>query len=156
MSLTKGPVYTAQGTFLAGCLGPIGAVGDMTQFMCFSLRVIQKLVYLYGGDDFLLDANVEERLTCFLGIMYGVNLKTVEFNNYAKYALTPRIKRQLCQQVVYTPIVKQVTYQLGKKLTKKSLYKMIPVGSIYLSSKLSAGHFRYRAETLQKFLQDLG
>jgi len=145
----------AKGSLVTGCLGTVGVVGELAQFLGFSLRVIQKLVYLYGGDEFTLNAEVEDRFTCFLGIMFGINIKITEFKSFAKYALTPRIEQQLCQQVLYAPIIKQVTYQMGKKLTKKGLYKLIPLGGIYLSSKLNAGYFLYRAEELQKFLQEL-
>ena len=160
-----------KGSFITGLpggvLGIASTFGEMAQYICFSLKVIQKLVYLYGGDDFFeetaTDYEIEYRFTFFLGMMFGLNQKSDEFKSYARYSLVPQIQKELFGQVIakslYGPLSKKFAKKVGINMTKNglatNLARVIPIGGAYVTSKFARAFFVLKAENLQKFLKNL-
>jgi len=139
---------------------------DLAQFFGHILRVLQKLIYLYGWPELSspedLDDETNNELTLFIGVMFGVNSANVAIAKIAKAAAV-RAEKQLLRAALTKgtiyPIVKKVSQTLGFRMTKvifaKSIGKAIPVVGGLLSGGVTLASFRPMAAKLQKYLEEL-
>lgn len=99
-------------TGLPGGLAMVGTIpADITQYYVHAFRIMQKLAYTYGWDNFLDEAdNADDetlyKLTFFLSVMMGVGGANAGLAAFAKVAIQPAVAKQLA----------------GKALTKTSWY----------------------------------
>ena len=159
-------------SFAAGLPGGFAMAGtipmDLAQYFGHILRILQKLVYLYGwqelfDDNGYMDDETANLLTLFAGIMFGVSGAAGAITKIAEQAAQKTAKRlaqkALTKGAVY-PIVKKVTVALGFRMTKdifaKSVAKFVPVlggiasGSLtYLTYKPMAVKLRDHLATLK-------
>lgn len=155
----------------AGLPGGVAAFGtipaDIAQYYAHVIRILQKLVYLYGWNEmFELDDEVDDEtmnhLTLFVGVMFGVNTANAAINQLAKSAAVQLqkdlIKKPLTKGTVY-PIVKKVAGMVGVKMTKdtfsKSVSKAIPIAGAVLSGGLTFATYTPMANRLKKHLREL-
>lgn len=106
-------------SFAAGVPGGLAMIAtvpaDITQYFAFTLRIMQKLAYLYGFDDFQINnGNVSDEtmneILFFLGVMFGVQEATAAVKVIAetasKKAAKSLARKALTKGAVY-PIVKK-------------------------------------------------
>lgn len=134
---------------------------DLIQFFSHVLRIVQKLIYLYGWPDLNLDSDgmddeTQNRLILFLGMMFGVNGAASvvrELSAPVASHIAKRLPQQALTKGMIYPIVKKVATILGTRMTKdvfaKGVAKVIPVissaingGMTYFTFKHMARHFR--------------
>lgn len=156
---------------LAGIPGGMAIFGtvpaDAAQYFVHIIRIIQKLMYLYGWGDILkengeLDDATENQLTLFIGVMFGVNIANSAVTKLAKnVALNfekSLISKTLTKGTIY-PIVKKIARILGIKMTKqifaKSVSKIVPIVGGGFSGGLTYVTFKPAAIKLKKYLRTL-
>lgn len=150
---------------LPGGFAMIGTVpADLAQFFAHVLRILQKLIYLYGWSDLDLDLkelNEETKnlLTLFIGIMLGINRAVDVINKLgiqvAKQVVKKLPQKALTKGVVY-PIIKKVAGLLGAKMTKqifaRGVAKVIPILGAVTSGGLTFLTFKPMSEKLRRYL----
>ncbi len=158
-------------SFLTGLPGGIAMFGtipaDITQYLGHILRILQKLAYLYGWDEFIkpnekLDDNTANILTLFIGVMFGVNGAASTISKLSASAAQNASKKLASQALtkgtIY-PIVKKIAQTLGVKMTKeifaKGVSKIIPVVGGVISGGLTYANFKPCANRLKKYLASL-
>lgn len=159
-------------SFAAGLPGGFAMAGtvpaDLAQYFGHILRILQKLIYLYGWDELFdengyMDDETANMLTLFTGIMFGVSGAANAVVKIAEQA-AQRTAKKLAQKALTKgaiyPIVKKVAVALGFRMTKdifaKGVSKVIPVlggvasgGLTYLTYKPMAIKLRDHLATLK-------
>ncbi len=155
----------------AGIPGGVAMLGtvpaDLAQYFGHMLRVLQKLVYLYGWQELFdengnMDDETANLLTLFTGVMFGVNGATSAITKVAEKAAEKTAKtlanKALTKGAIY-PIVKKVAGVLGIKMTKtifaRGVSKIIPVLGGVTSGALTLATYKPMAEKLRKYLEGL-
>ena len=157
---------------LAGLPGGLAMFGtipaDIIQYFAHSLRIEQKLAYLYGWESFLNDEDEVDdetmyRLILFLGVMMQVGSLNVSLTKFAsqtaKVGVAKAIQKQaLTKTAWYTPL-KKVLGVIGVKVTKSSfaeaVAKGVPVIGGVVSGGLTYATFKPGAVSLKKYLRVL-
>lgn len=158
-------------SFAAGIPGGLAMIGtipaDLVQYFGHILRILQKLIYLYGWQE-LFDANGQiddetaNLLTLFTGVMFGVNGAANAIYKIADSAAQKTAKnlaqKALTKGAIY-PIVKKVATALGIKMTKdvfaKSVSKVIPIIGGVASGGLTYATYKPMAMKLRNHLSTL-
>ncbi len=158
-------------SFVAGLPGGIAMVAtipaDVTQYFAFLLRGMQKLMYLYGFQDFQLnedeiDDDTLNKLLIFLGIMFGVQGTNAVVKKLAASAASKITKtlahKALSKGVIY-PVAKKVLQQVGIKLTKQvfanGVGKLVPVAGGVICGGLSYFSFKPCLKNLKSSFEGL-
>lgn len=169
-------------SFASGLPGGIAMAAtipaDMVQYLGHALRILQKLIYLYGWQEILddgeeLDDETLNLLTLFLGVMFGVNgaasAITKVSASIAEKASKSLASKALTKGTIY-PIVKKVAQLIGVKMTKdifaKGVGKIVPVvggvvcgGLTHVTFKPMAKRLQYQLSTLKfcdtKYYEDM-
>lgn len=158
-------------SFAGGIPGGVAMAGtipaDIAQYFGHILRILQKLVYLYGWEDLFqkgeaMDDETANLMTLFVGIMFGVNGAAAGINRIAASAAQKVYKnllnKALTKGIVY-PIVKKVATKLGVKMTKeifaRTVSRTIPFIGAFTSAGLTFFTFKPMAKELQKYLAGL-
>lgn len=158
-------------SFVAGIPGGFAMIGtvpaDMAQYFAHVVRVLQKLIYLYGWQEMIfsgkeVDDETLNLLTLFVGIMFSVNAANAAIakiaQSVAKKTETAIAHKALTKGVIY-PIVKNVAAILGVKVTKdsfaKAVSKFVPVIGGVASGTLTYVSFKPSAVRLKKYLKEL-
>lgn len=157
---------------LAGIPGGLAMFGtipaDLVQYFAHSLRIEQKLAYLYGWESFLNDEDEVDdetmlRLIMFLGVMMNVGGVGTSLTNFAKTTARVGIARTIERQALtktawYNPLKKILSF-IGVKLTKKSFAevasKSVPVVGGLVSGGITYATFRPGAVSLKRYLRTL-
>ncbi|MDE6727092.1 MAG: hypothetical protein K2J80_04010 [Oscillospiraceae bacterium] len=140
---------------------------DLAQFFGHVIRILQKLVYLYGwqelfNDEESYDDETNNQLTLFIGVMFGVNAAQAVIRKLA-HAIAIKaektlVRKALTKGVIY-PIVKKVAQAIGVKMTKeifaKGVGKVVPVIGGVVSGGLTLATFVPMSKKLQKYLATL-
>ncbi|QSX09546.1 hypothetical protein J0B03_05645 [Alkalibacter rhizosphaerae] len=140
---------------------------DLTQYFAHVLRILQKLIYLYGWDDVFtkkdeIDDETMSLLTMFTGVMFGVEAANKLVYKLASNAAIRANKviaaKPLTQGFIY-PIVKRIalaiTGRMNKALFAKGVSKAIPVIGAVASGGLTFITFKPLANRLKKHLETL-
>ena len=158
-------------SFVAGLPGGIAMAGtipaDIAQYFGHILRILQKLMYLYGWDEIFdssdeIDDETKNVLTLFAGVMFGVNGAAATITKLSASAATRASKslanKSLTKYAVYN-VVKQIAKVLGVQMNKqifaKGVSKIIPVVGGVASGGLTYVTFRPCAKRLQRYLETL-
>ena len=159
-------------SFAAGLPGGLAMVGtipmDLAQYFGHVLRILQKLIYLYGWQELFnnkeiqIDDETANLLTLFMGVMFGVNGASNAIAKLADSAAQKTVKviaqKALTKGTVY-PVVKKVSLALGVKMTKdifaKSVSKVIPVIGGIASGGLTYATYSPMARKLRDHLSKL-
>lgn len=162
---TRSVTFLSAAAGLPGGFTMLGTVPiDLTQYFAHILRILQKLIYLYGWNDLNLDSKemndeTKNLLTLFIGIMFGVNAAVNTVNKFAAQVAKQVVKKlprkTLTKGIIY-PIVKKVARSLGIKMTKQlfasGIAKAVPVIGAVTSGGLTFATFRSMSEKLRKYL----
>lgn len=137
---------------------------DIAQFFGHVIRILQKLVYLYGWQELFrgedgLDDETTNQLTLFIGVMFGVNAANAAISKIAQAAAIKTekslVQKALTKGTIY-PIVKKVATTIGVKMTKdvfaKGVGKAIPIIGAAVSGGLTFATFKPMTKKLQKYL----
>lgn len=140
---------------------------DVAQYFGFLLRVMQKLAYLYGFQEFELkeDSINDEtmnQMLIFLGVMFGVNGANQGVKIIAETA-SNKVSKTLAQKALTKttlyPIVKKVATTLGFKMTKdifaKGVSKVVPIVGGAVSGGLTYLTFKPCATKLKDNFKSL-
>jgi hypothetical protein len=149
---------------------------DIAQFFGHVLRILQKLVYLYGWQEIFpededegkdreideLDDETTNELILFAGVMFGVSAAGSAIakiaNSMAAQAEKTLVRQALTKGTIY-PIVKKISQIIGVKMTKdifaKGVGKVIPVVGAGVSGVVTFASFVPMAKRLQKYLVGL-
>lgn len=130
-------------SFAAGLPGGLAMVGtipaDITQYYVHAFRIMQKVAYLYGWDDFLEDVDDTDdetlaKLAFFFGVMVGVGSAAAglkAFANSAGRAVAKNVARAALTKTTWYPVLKSVLRAIGVKVTKvgvgKAVGKVVPL-----------------------------
>ena len=140
---------------------------DIAQYFGAMLRVMQKLAYLYGFDDFELnedeiDDATMNKIMVFLGVMFGVQGAVAAVGAIAKAAeqhVAKTLARKALTKGTIYPIVKKVAQAVGVRMTKeifaKGVSKAVPVVGGVVSGGMTYVSFKPCALNLQKSFQTL-
>ena len=137
---------------------------DIAQFFGHVIRILQKLVYLYGWQEMFreentIDDETTNQVTLFIGVMFGVNAANAAINKIAQAAALKAekalVQKALTKGTIY-PIVKKVATLVGVKMTKdlfaKGVGKAIPIIGAGVSGALTFASFKPMCKKLQKYL----
>lgn len=155
-------------SFAAGLQGGVALAGaavvDITQYFVFLLRVMQKLAYLYGFDEFNLKEEEidDETLNIMLGVMFGAQGANVAINAISKNVaarIAKTLPRKALTKGVLYPIVKKIAKQLGFRMTKQifadGLSKIVPVLGGAVSGVVTYASFKPCSLRLKKKFREL-
>lgn len=158
-------------SFVAGMPGGFAMVAtvpaDIIQYFAHMIRVMQKLAYLYGFEDFELNEEsisdeTMNQIIIFLGVMVGVQGTNAGVKKIAE-AAAKKVSKSLAQKAltkgtVY-PIVKKIARTVGIKMTKQifaeSVSKAVPVIGGFVTGGLSYATFKPCAKKLKNSFKDL-
>ena len=158
-------------SFAAGIPGGFAMAGtipaDITQYFAHILRILQKLIYLYGWEEILpedgsIDDDTSNIITLFVGVMFGVNGAASTITKISASAAQKASKniaaKALTKGTLY-PIVKKIAQALGVKMTKdifaRGVSKAIPIIGGIASSGLTYITYKPMAYKLKKHLETL-
>ena len=140
-------------TFITGEMTAVGAsTGDIISYCVFSVRVVQKLAYLYGFQEInleedTLDSETMQAIILFLGTMFGVQeaakLMTQYAEMYARNYVKKLARKSLTKGFIY-PIVKEICKEIGIKMTKQIFADTI-ASAIPIVNGLASGCLTYLA-----------
>ena len=140
---------------------------DVAQYFGFLLRVMQKLAYLYGFQEFELNENnisdeTMNQLLIFLGVMFGVNGANQGVKIIAETAgnkMSKTLAQKALTKTTLYPIVRKVATTLGFKMTKdifaKGVSKVVPVVGGAVSGGLTYFTFKPCAIKLKNNFKSL-
>ena len=141
---------------------------DAAQFFAHIIRILQKLAFLYGWQEFFrdeqegLDDETANKITLFIGIMFGVNAANMAIGKIASVAaegIPKHLMRQALTQGTIYPIIKNIAKKIGVQMTKatftKAIGKIIPVVGAVVSGGFTFAIFKPMANKLKKHLETL-
>lgn len=157
---------------LAGIPGGLALFGtipaDLMQYFAHSLRIEQKLAYLYGWESFLddqdeVDDETMMRLIVFLGVMMQVGSASSSITKFAsttaRAGISKTIQRQALTKTAWYNPMKQILRVVGVKVTKSTFAEAVAKGVPILGGVISGGityaTFRPGANRLKKYLRCL-
>lgn len=140
---------------------------DVAQYFGASLRIAQKLAYIYGWDSFtdeesrIDDATLNELIVLF-GIMAGASSAAKAVTSISQKAAQHAAKQIQNKALTHTaiyPVVKKVLRLVGVRLTKKKfaegVARSIPIAGAVVSGGLTYVSLHTGAKRLQKHLREL-
>lgn len=159
-------------SFAAGLPGGFAMLatvpGDVTQYYVHAFRIMQKLSYLYGWQDFLGDLEAADdetvaHLAVFLGVMMGVGGASLSLANFAQQVARPAIQKQITNKAltktVWYPVVQKTLKLIGVKVTKdsfaKGVTKVIPVAGGVISGGMTLISLKSQSTRLLKHLREV-
>ena len=147
-------------------LGTIPA--DLTQYYVHSLRIMQKLAYLYGWKEFLTDLDdVDDETIAQMGLFFGVMLKVAgaaeSLRDFARVIVAPaiekRIARKALMKTTWYPVVKKSLRVIGVSVTKqsmaKTMSKIVPLIGGVISGGMTFVALQTQATRLKQHLRQL-
>ena len=159
-------------SFAAGIPGGLAMLGtvpaDLTQYYVHSLRIMQKLAYLYGWKEFLTDLDdVDDetiaQMGLFFGVMLGVAGAAESLRDFARLIVAPaiekRIARKALMKTTWYPVVKKSLKVIGVSVTKqsmaKTMSKIVPLIGGVISGGMTFVALQTQATRLKQHLRQL-
>ena len=159
-------------SFAAGIPGGFAMLGtvpaDLTQYYVHSLRIMQKLAYLYGWKEFLMDLDdVDDetiaQMGLFFGVMLGVAGAAESLRDFARVIVAPaiekRIARKALMKTTWYPVVTKSLKVIGVSVTKqsmaKTMSKILPLIGGVISGGMTFVALHTQATRLKQHLRQL-
>ena len=159
-------------SFAAGIPGGLVMLGtvpaDLTQYYVHSLRIMQKLAYLYGWKEFLadlddIDDETIAQMGLFFGVMLGVAGAAESLRDFARVIVAPaiekRIARKALMKTTWYPVVKKSLKVIGVSVTKqsmaKTMSKIVPLIGGVISGGMTFVALQTQATRLKQHLRQL-
>lgn len=148
---------------IPGGLAMIGTVpADLAQFYAHVLRIIQKIMYLYGWEDIgSMDEETKNLLLIFLGAMSGVDAASKAIAELCKSAankVSKTIAAKALTKTTLYPIIKKICAMLGVKITKtvfaQGVAKFVPIIGAVVSGGLTLATFKPMSHKLLKIIDE--
>lgn len=153
-------------SFAAGIPGGAAMIAtvpaDIAQYFGFMLRVMQKLAYLYGFDEFELDEkdindDTMNQLLIFLGVMFGVQGANAGVKFIADCAAQRVIKtlpKKALMKTAFYPLIKKIATKIGIHMNKtifaRGVSKIVPVVGGVITGSITYATFKPSAIRLKK------
>lgn len=158
-------------SFVAGMPGGLAMAAtvpaDIAQYFAYMIRIMQKLAYLYGFEDFELNEDTinddtMNQIMIFLGVMFGVQGANAGVKKIAE-AAAKKVSKSLAQKALTKgtiyPVVKKIAQAVGIRMTKQifaeSVSKVVPVIGGVVTGGLSYATFKPCAKKLKNSFKDL-
>lgn len=137
---------------------------DIVQYFYHIIKVVQKLAYLYGFDEFEFDdkdinSDTMNKILIFMGTMYGVNGANEGIKILSKVAeknISKTIAKQALTKGTIYPIAKKILKTIGIKITKQlfadAVGKVIPIIGGLISGTITFTSFGANCNELKKCL----
>lgn len=159
-------------SFAAGIPGGLAMLGtvpaDLTQYYVHSLRIMQKLAYLYGWKEFLTDLDdIDDETIAQMGLFFGVMLEVAgaaeSLRDFARVIVAPaiekRIARKALMKTTWYPIVKKSLKVIGVSVTKqsmaKTMSKIVPLIGGVISGGMTFVALQTQSTRLKQHLRQL-
>ena len=159
-------------SFAAGIPGGFAMLGtvpaDLTQYYVHSLRIMQKLAYLYGWKEFLTDLDdVDDetiaQMGLFFGVMLGVAGAAESMRDFARMIVAPAIEKRVARKALmkgtWYPVVKKSLKFIGISVTKqsvaKTMSKIVPLIGGVISGGMTFVALQTQATRLKQHLRQL-
>ena len=159
-------------SFAAGIPGGFAMLGtvpaDLTQYYVHSLRIMQKLAYLYGWKEFLTDLDdVDDetiaQMGLFFGVMLGVAGAAESMRDFARMIVAPAIEKRVARKALmngtWYPVVKKSLKVIGISVTKqgftKTMSKILPLIGGVISGGMTFVSLQTQANRLKQHLRQL-
>ena len=158
-------------SFAAGVPGGTAMLGtipaDLTQYFAFSLRIMQKLAYLFGFQEFEIneseiDDNTINEMLLFLGIMFGAQEANAGVKILAQAAAAQAVKKLERAAIMQIPayvglknLAKYLGLQMNRQILQKAIGGAIPVAGGLIMGGISFTTFRISASRLRKRFLEL-
>lgn len=140
---------------------------DITQYFAHILRAVQKLAYLFGWSD-MYDAegnmkeDTMERLTLFMGVMFGVDLAdnaVVKLAQSAALNVEKKILQRALTRSAFFPLTKKIASILGVRISEQNfstgVTKVIPLVGGGISGIVTYVTFKPLVLNLKEALEEL-
>ena len=159
-------------SFVAGIPGGLAMLGtvpaDLGQYYVHSLRIMQKLAYLYGWKEFLTDPeDVDDetiaQMGLFFGVMLGVAGAAESMRDFARMIVAPAIEKRVARKALmkgtWYPVVKKSLKFIGISVTKqgftKTMSKILPLIGGVISGGMTFVSLQTQANRLKQHLRQL-
>ncbi len=159
-------------SFAAGIPGGLAMLGtvpaDLTQYYVHSLRIMQKLAYLYGWKEFLTELDdIDDETIAQMGLFFGVMLEVAgaaeSLRDFARVIVAPaiekRIARKALMKTTWYPIVKKSLKVIGVSVTKqsmaKTMSKIVPLIGGVISGGMTFVALQTQSTRLKQHLRQL-
>lgn len=154
---------------IPGGLAMLGTVpADLTQYYVHSLRIMQKLAYVYGWKEFLTDPeDVDDetiaQMGLFFGVMLGVAGAAESMRDFARMIVAPAIEKRVARKALmkgtWYPVVKKSLKVIGISVTKqgftKTMSKILPLIGGVISGGMTFVSLQTQATRLKQHLRQL-
>ncbi|MBE6052189.1 MAG: bacteriochlorophyll 4-vinyl reductase [Clostridium sp.] len=166
MIIKKETIISSSASLMFGIPGGITQAvtipTDIIQFFAISLRLCQKLCYLYGFEDIwdgYEDIETVDRFILFIGVMFGIaganETVRIMTSAFSKTILKKMPQRPLWNKL-YSPIINNISKVLGIKLSNKgasSITKAIPIVGGLISGTVTYLSMKPMGENLRNVLE---
>lgn len=159
-------------SFVAGIPGGFAMLGtipaDLMQYYAHALRIMQKLVYLYGWGELLPDGRETDDdtlgvLAVFFGVMLGVGGAAQSLTAFARIAAKTAYQnhatKRALMSITWYPVVKHSLRLIGINVTKstaaKGFSKIVPVIGGFVSSGLTFMALQSQSALLKEHLREI-
>ena len=159
-------------SFVAGIPGGLAMLGtvpaDLGQYYVHSLRIMQKLAYLYGWKEFLTDPeDVDDeniaQMGLFFGVMLGVAGAAESMRDFARMIVAPAIEKRVARKALmkgtWYPVVRKSLKVIGISVTKqgftKTMSKILPLIGGVISGGMTFVALHTQATRLKQHLRQL-
>lgn len=159
-------------SFIAGIPGGLAMLGtvpaDLGQYYVHSLRIMQKLAYLYGWKEFLTDPeDVDDetiaQMGLFFGVMLGVAGAAESMRDFARMIVAPAIEKRVARKALmkgtWYPVVRKSLKVIGISVTKqgftKTMSKILPLIGGVISGGMTFVSLQTQANRLKQHLRQL-
>ena len=159
-------------SFAAGIPGGFAMLGtvpaDLAQYYVHSLRIMQKLAYLYGWKEFLtdlddIDDETIAQMGLFFGVMLGVAGAAESMRDFARMIVAPAIEKRVARKALmkgtWYPVVKKSLKVIGISVTKqgftKTMSKILPLIGGVISGGMTFVALHTQATRLKQHLRQL-
>ena len=159
-------------SFAAGIPGGLAMLGtvpaDLTQYYVHSLRIMQKLAYLYGWGELLPDGRDADDdtlgiLAVFFGVMLGVGGAAQSLTAFARVAAKTAYQnhatKRALMSITWYPVVKKSLKVIGISVTKqgftKTMSKILPLIGGVISGGMTFVSLQTQANRLKQHLRQL-
>ena len=159
-------------SFAAGIPGGFAMLGtvpaDLAQYYVHSLRIMQKLAYLYGWKEFLtdlddIDDETIAQMGLFFGVMLGVAGAAESMRDFARMIVAPAIEKRVARKALmkgtWYPVVRKSLKVIGISVTKqgftKTMSKILPLIGGVISGGMTFISLQTQANRLKQHLRQL-
>ncbi|WP_257162153.1 hypothetical protein [Corynebacterium cystitidis] len=159
-------------SFLSGLPGGVALLAtvpvDTAQYFVHALRIMQKLAYVNGWQDFLedsrsIDDETLAEIGLLIGVMMGIGGANVGLNRFLTSVAAPEVQKRVARQALtktaWYPTLKKVLRTIGIKVTKdsvgKAVAKAVPVVGGLVSGSVTFIALRTQSDRLRKTLREV-